>query len=412
MRVATLESPVMSGADGSGFMMAVFSRVLSDLSFQHGVSVTPDIYVPTHSPVYGAPLPNGSWSGLVGELVRGRADIAVADLSVTPARGAEVDFATNMFEGRLGILSPRSALELNPTWNILDNEFTRPFSWGVWLLWLFIGILTLSLVSAVAQRPKDVRHAYAYAFFGGTKFVEDTRLGTLLLFSAFAIFSHVLWVAHGARYTASTVLAFRFIHKDLESLARSQSVFAVPRGTSIQTIFLEDRSALMSQLSRKMRLVATNEEGVRGVRNGTFSAFISDSTVVEVYAREAPCTLAPTAVDRGEAGISFAFNPDFAKQPIPGVGTTWLEWFDKVILHMRRSGELQRLLSAHIAESGPCTDEQTNRAFEGPQPLRVTELGPFFTLYAVFVTTAAGFVYWGWISDTQKTVRWSVLGER
>ena len=53
---------------------------------------------------YGMLENSGEWSGMVGEVMRGEADMAAADLTITAAREEVVDYAHPFMYLGLGIL--------------------------------------------------------------------------------------------------------------------------------------------------------------------------------------------------------------------------------------------------------------------------------------------------------------------
>lgn len=387
LRVATLNNLLMSGDDGSGFMMDVFFEIIARLSLRGEHSVRTHLYTPTHSPVYGAPMENGSWSGIIGEVVDGRADIAVADISITAERSKHVAFTRHVFEDSLGVLSLNNADGNVESWNLLSNEITRPFSWGVWLLWLLLGVFTLSVFSRLVDQPKAFLGTYVYSYFGGLKAPGNVvSIGPLAVFFSFSLFSHFLWIVYGARYIASTVLSFQEVHTDLKSVSRSSKPFAVLGDSSIESFFLGEPSTLVNRMSRRMNTVETTEDGVRGVRNGTFSAFISDGVTIRNHALQPPCVLVASSVDEGEAGIAFVLRPDFAARSIPGHNMTWKRWFDNEILRMRRTGEMKKMMDRHTTDAYICDEEKHDRIFEGARPLELKEIGPFMVLYGIVFT--------------------------
>ena len=56
---------------------------------------------------YGREVTPGRWTGMVGEVVRGEVDMALADLTITSAREAAVDFTLPYMSLGLGVLYTR-----------------------------------------------------------------------------------------------------------------------------------------------------------------------------------------------------------------------------------------------------------------------------------------------------------------
>ncbi|KAK8387546.1 hypothetical protein O3P69_018230 [Scylla paramamosain] len=88
--------------------------------------------------VYGEPLPNGSWTGLMGMLQRREANVTGTLLSVTWLRTQVVDFSEYLDIDEFTALHSRPALTSDVT------GLVRPFTYQTWLF------LLLSLISAFA----------------------------------------------------------------------------------------------------------------------------------------------------------------------------------------------------------------------------------------------------------------------
>ncbi|CAG2122891.1 unnamed protein product, partial [Medioppia subpectinata] len=65
---------------------------------------------------------HGKWTGMVGELLKQRADIAVADLTINSDRKAVVDFSTPFFESGISALLLKSQTNQIKSWNDLGNQ--------------------------------------------------------------------------------------------------------------------------------------------------------------------------------------------------------------------------------------------------------------------------------------------------
>jgi ABC-type amino acid transport substrate-binding protein len=105
-------------------------------------------------------LDNGSWTGMIGMLSKGKLDIAPADFTITKARSTVVDFLPTITEGyhQMYLKNPLDSLH----W----SAYTEPLSYHCWLAGLmFVGILFVILY----QRNKvfSNRVALTSVFFGG-----------------------------------------------------------------------------------------------------------------------------------------------------------------------------------------------------------------------------------------------------
>ncbi|KAF0314614.1 Ionotropic receptor 25a [Amphibalanus amphitrite] len=136
-------------ADGSsscsGYLYDLWSIMASALNIRFRM-------VPLLSGDFGA-LRNGTWSGMIGELAYGRADVAVTTLDITPSRATVVDFldtfpvnsVTYRFYVRAG-----EGETLSLTGNLF-KALLKPLHAHVW--WTILAsLLVLSLILWVIQK--------------------------------------------------------------------------------------------------------------------------------------------------------------------------------------------------------------------------------------------------------------------
>lgn len=95
---------------------------------------------------YGSPNAEGEWNGMLGELMRSQADLAIADLTATYMRETAVDFTMPFMNLGIAILF-KSASEPDPEL----FSFLKPFSEEVWL-YLASAFLGISLLLWILSR--------------------------------------------------------------------------------------------------------------------------------------------------------------------------------------------------------------------------------------------------------------------
>ncbi|XP_063373613.1 glutamate receptor 1 [Cydia amplana] len=95
---------------------------------------------------YGSETPPTGWSGIVGEIVRKEADIAVAPLAVTPERETVVDFSESFLSIDYPISHTKTSKQLADTFS-----FLRPLSKEIWLCVLF-SFFAVSIVLFLVSR--------------------------------------------------------------------------------------------------------------------------------------------------------------------------------------------------------------------------------------------------------------------
>lgn len=111
-------SPLPGARCCYGYCMDLLEKLARDLGF------TFDLYIVADGR-YGA-RSGGLWTGLVGELLAGAADLAVASFSINSARSRVVDFTSPFFSTSLGVLV-RSKDTAAPI-----GAFMWPLHWSMW----------------------------------------------------------------------------------------------------------------------------------------------------------------------------------------------------------------------------------------------------------------------------------------
>ncbi|XP_012500861.1 PREDICTED: glutamate receptor ionotropic, NMDA 3B [Propithecus coquereli] len=126
---ATLDALFAALANGSapralrkccyGYCIDLLERLAEDTPFDFELYIVGD-------GKYGA-LRDGRWTGLVGDLLAGRAHMAVTSFSINSARSQVVDFTSPFFSTSLGILV-RARDTASPI-----GAFMWPLHWSMWL---------------------------------------------------------------------------------------------------------------------------------------------------------------------------------------------------------------------------------------------------------------------------------------
>ncbi|XP_045847333.1 glutamate receptor ionotropic, NMDA 3B [Meles meles] len=126
---ATLDALFAALADGSvpralrrccfGYCIDLLERLADDTPFDFELYIVGD-------GKYGA-LRDGRWTGLVGDLLAGRAHMAVSSFSINSARSQVLDFSSPFFSTSLGIMV-RARDTASPI-----GAFMWPLHWSTWL---------------------------------------------------------------------------------------------------------------------------------------------------------------------------------------------------------------------------------------------------------------------------------------
>ncbi|XP_076458853.1 ionotropic receptor 25a-like [Babylonia areolata] len=143
IRVAVKETPPFAmrvtdenGTRYSGYAVDVLEEVARRLQFTFRFTV--DSQQP-----FGARQPNGSWDGIIGDILTGSVDLAIGPLTVTAEREAVVDFTTPFYEfAGIEILIKEVSQEQHLLF------FVTVFSEPMWGAWFGVLLLTGFLLAA------------------------------------------------------------------------------------------------------------------------------------------------------------------------------------------------------------------------------------------------------------------------
>ncbi|XP_074836753.1 glutamate receptor ionotropic, kainate 5 isoform X2 [Carettochelys insculpta] len=138
MRRAGAQAPGGAAEQYEGFCVDMLHELAQILKFRFQLRLVED-------GLYGAPEANGSWTGMVGELIN-RADLAVAAFTITAEREKVIDFSKPFMTLGISILY-RVHLGRKPGY----FSFLDPFSPAVWLFTL-LAYLAVSCVLFLAAR--------------------------------------------------------------------------------------------------------------------------------------------------------------------------------------------------------------------------------------------------------------------
>lgn len=92
---------------------------------------------------YGRPDKEGNWNGMMGELIRGEADLAVADLTITSKREDAVDFTHPFMNTGISILYKKPTKKVTSLFSFLS-----PFSNIVWIyvVCAYVGVSSMLFI--------------------------------------------------------------------------------------------------------------------------------------------------------------------------------------------------------------------------------------------------------------------------
>ena len=128
----------------SGYLYELWETVASKMNLNYQM-------VPLTVHDFGALAANGTWTGLVGELAYGRADVALASLDMTPDRATVIDYLDGcpVDQPSTAFLVRRGFRE-TPQLFSLVGSLLKPLETNVWWA-LLVSLLAMSVILRVSM---------------------------------------------------------------------------------------------------------------------------------------------------------------------------------------------------------------------------------------------------------------------
>ncbi|XP_026088021.1 glutamate receptor ionotropic, kainate 5-like isoform X2 [Carassius auratus] len=352
-----------------GFCVDMLREMAAMLKFSFRIKLVDD-------GLYGAPEPNGSWTGMVGELINRKADLAVAGFTITSEREKVIDFSKPFMNLGISILY-RVHIGRKPGY----FSFLDPFSPAVWLFML-LAYLAVSCVLFLAARLSP------YEWYNPFPCLQDRRdllenqytLGNSLWFPIGGFMqqgSEIMPRALSTRcvsgvwwaftliiissYTANlaaflTVQRMEVPIESADDLADQTNIqYGTIHGGSTMTFFMNSRYQTYQRMWNYMYskqpsvFVKSTEEGIARVLNSRY-AFLLESTMNE-YHRRLNCNLTQIGglLDTKGYGIGMPLGSPFRDEITLG------------ILQLQENNRLE-ILKRRWWEGGKCPKEEDHRA--------------------------------------------------
>ncbi|XP_078584743.1 glutamate receptor ionotropic, delta-2-like [Branchiostoma floridae x Branchiostoma japonicum] len=348
-----------SGVEYDGFSIDVIKELSKTLNFSFVVYGVAD-------QKYGAPRADGTWNGMIGDVVNKQADVAIAAMTITKEREKVVDFPKRYMDQSFGILMKKPK---DNTRNVFG--FMGPFDPEVWaciggsvvIVGVFLYLLNKFrpddiLITEDGEVPPRFGLNDSLWFIIGSLMQQGWDwsprcLSHRLLSGFWWLFSLVVISTYTANLAAFlTVTRMENPIRSVDDLA-SQTV--IPYGTvsdtSLTTAFQSSRIEVYQKMWKFMTnsdpptLMNTAEEGFRKVREGNY-AFIWDTPILEYVALNDPeCSLTTAENSFYERGYGIALQRD----------SPYREAFSYGILQMQENGRMNKLKERWWPTTGRCS---------------------------------------------------------
>ncbi|XP_039767983.1 probable glutamate receptor isoform X2 [Ornithorhynchus anatinus] len=382
MVVASKADPfVMSrGSELQGFLVDLLNQLSALLHFDPQLQLVRDGQ-------YGRTGASGHWTGLIGELERQEATVALAPLTMTAARGQVVSFTTPFLYTGIGILRRENPSPQSGSFCLLS-----PFSGETWAGIVAAYLLTcLGLFITARLSPSELTGSHsdkqnpsfldslcygagAYALQGpGPQFkAVSVRLvaTTWWVFAALVLSVYAASLSALLRSPAEQGPVNSF--EDL--IGQKVMEFGTINGSSTHQFFQSSKDPLHRMVLERMErqqgraLVSSHEEGVERVLSSNY-ALIGETVSLDLaVARHCGLVRLPDVTVL--RGLSLATTK----------GSPWAEELSVALLQLAESGVLEAL--RHKWWEPSCApQEPLRRGSLGPQ-----SLGPAFLILAAGLT--------------------------
>ena len=340
---------------------------------------------------YGSIDADGNWNGMIAEILEGRADLAVGDITISYQREEVVDFSMPFLDLGISILFVSS-----PAKSINLFSFMTPLSAEVWILMLVGGIsvsLALYFISRVSpfetleldcsdgESPfLSLRHCLWFSIASwvqqGCDFLPRA-LSTRTLASFWWFFTLIMISSYTANLAAFlTIERMDSPISSVQDLAKSSIKYGSIRTGSTMSFFKDATSPLYKKMQKKMEgwedsLVDSNQAGIDKVlmEKGGY-AFFMESVSVE-YQVERNCQLAQVGANLDSKSYGVAMKK----------GSLLRSQISSAIIRLRQDGVLDRLKQKWWKEErggGACEEEAEGDNAGGVSKLTVENLGGIF----------------------------------
>uniref|UniRef100_A0A674B804 Glutamate receptor n=1 Tax=Salmo trutta TaxID=8032 RepID=A0A674B804_SALTR len=375
-----------------GFSIDVLDSLAKILGFKYEIYQVAD-------GKYGSPTSNGSWNGMIGDLISKRADLAVSAITVTPERESVVDFSKRYLDYSVGILMRKSEEKIN------IFSLLAPFDLAVWAC-IAAAIPVVGVMIFILRRVQSVRsqnppgghqatsvstslQSAIWIVYGA--FVQqggDSILGSVALrivMGSWWLFTLIVCSSYTANLAAyltvsrmdNAVRTFQDLSKQMDlayGTVRDSAVYEYFRAKGTNAL---EQDSTFAELWRTINKNNGHEHSVsspsEGIRKVNSFAFLWDMAVVEYAAlTDDDCTLTVTGNSMSSKGYGLALQH----------GSPYRDLFSQKILELQEKGDLDILKQKWWPRKGRCDLDSHSEAQPEGRALRLHSFAGVFCILA------------------------------
>ncbi|KAG2497225.1 hypothetical protein HYH03_004814 [Edaphochlamys debaryana] len=343
----------------------------------------------------GSPNADGTWSGVVGELVTGNADVALFPLTRTAARLNVSDATFSYMDAGMAVLTATVTQDAG------SLSVLAPFTLSLWLVLMATVITVAILFFALGKYSMWLRRKQTDKLRASGEISQKAMLGhkepaggtvmitfaaaagaperpginswaVQVLYIGYCFFCLVVLSAYTANLTSYlSVQSVDVTIEGLKTLLRNGGMLGLNPNGSTAAYFTDSQDTLVMQLQSQLSFCDT-QSCIAGVRAGSLAAFVSDKPLLDFQAGLQPCDLEVVGQDFGPGNLVFGLQKN----------SSLLEPFNRAIQHFLEDGTLTTMRRAWFDNLSQC---QSGGATLDNDKLGLPELLGAFVFLAMFV---------------------------
>uniref|UniRef100_A0AAQ4NZM8 Glutamate receptor n=1 Tax=Gasterosteus aculeatus aculeatus TaxID=481459 RepID=A0AAQ4NZM8_GASAC len=365
-----------------GYCVDLASEIAKHIGIKYKISIVPD-------GKYGARDPETKiWNGMVGELVYGKAEIAVAPLTITLVREEVIDFSKPFMSLGISIMIKKPQKSKPGVFSFLD-----PLAYEIWMciVFAYIGVsVVLFLVSRFSpyewhteepeegtDGPPSDQPPNEFGIFNSLWFSLDAAAVTGRVWWFFTLIIISSYTANLAAFL--TVERMVSPIESAEDLAKQTDIaYGTLDSGSTKEFFRRSKIAVYEKMWGYMKsaeptvFTKTTAEGVARVRKSKGKyAFLLESTMNEYTEQRKPCDTMKVGGNLDSKGYGVA-TPKGSQLRTP---------VNLAVLKLSEAGVLDKLKNKWWYDKGECGPKDSGSKDKSSQALSLSNVaGVFYIL--------------------------------